>query len=471
MSLRSSNSTAVPIPPGTSDSRFEREVQDSQPGAEQEIRILAEQENSGPKGPRLIPIVSAVLLLSFAVVSVALAQIDTQIPPTSGGLKADFTVSVIQYVPGSELTYFTVDTDTSGQIYYNQRVMNNNGGWTWLYHPSLTVVYAGANTSVALGDVLYDGSAPFHNPSDGQYYSFIMYFVSQPGACNGNVAGYLYVSFSPNGLSWTSPAMVSRPGGPTSDCFPGIETVPVEAVGAVYDGSGSIYLVGLEGSIGDLGNPENFNSTLTYLGVASTSNPTTVTLLGMISAAGVVTPNISGCIAPKYFANLGVAYNASTGYFYLTRGYAYPFDLGTVTPCSQPNCASGITTYPVRTQVYKMNIGPLSSIGTLLSGTWILVADWGNATGYRNQSNGQCQPGGPCVDTPLQGSQVNVGHDFGGSNIMRDIWGRVSLFTQLGHSYVKVFGGTGFNEIRTQADCQVTGGETVYYALIDPVNF
>jgi hypothetical protein len=358
------------------------------------------------------------VLLSVHVAAVGLPV--TSIPLTPNGKRANMTVAYLRYTPTDDRVWFTVDptpgesNPDKGKVYYNRRYFTGTT-WVWQYATSVEVMNLG-NASAAIGEVLFDAYAPFRDPDTGVYYKYIATLVSQPSACDGVVAGFFYLAFSNTGTSWVGPRKASYTGMPYFPCA-GTTAIPVENVGAVYDySSGMLWYVGVEGNIAELGDATQMDDTLTTLGWVSSTSPTSVNIVGMVSNSGLFQPIMAGAgsntdyKAYAYFINLGFTYY--NGYVYLGRAYPYPFTRlagSELTPCGDPNdsCLEAPYTLPNRLQLYRMYVGSMANIGNITTGTWSLRFDAGHGNGLWNSLDGSCDP------TPLVSGQENWSTDYG----------------------------------------------------------
>lgn len=422
------------------------------------------------------------------------------IPPGSGQIinyqgsyfsaRANGRFAVVQTGENEQKVWFGADSaPPDGRVYYNRRYRaNSSSPWYWQYSTSITIIDHG-DSSTGPNTVLYSPTPKYKDNSwTGGTYKYLMYSVSQPRECDGVVLGFLYVSFSNDGICWTPISPATRVGGPSFPCLPDVmNTVPVETAAAI-DGGDTIYLMGIEGNGAELIDYTQMDRTQTYIGVATPANPEYVTLLwspAEVSAAGVVSPSgvTSGPYLErfrpyKYFMNMDMAYDAATGYLYVGRAYPYAYDRwGSITtpvvPCAWQSdvyylwdwmkgqnapvqgCLAAPGTLPNRIQVYRMYIGALSNFGALASGTWTLVSDLGGDAGYTNGDLGSCSsnPYTPRTDP----RQQNVGRDYAYVNFVRDAAGLLvpnGIYGSLlaGDSY-KLSKGVGY--------CYVTGNESV----------
>jgi hypothetical protein len=150
----------------------------------------------------------------------------------------------------------------------------------------------------------------------------------------------MQVIYSNDGICWTSPQWATRTGGPMSQCLGIYNSVPVEQVTALDDGT-AIELIGVEGSISYLIDPQHMYETA-LIGYSPVTDPSLVYFYGYpkVTTGGVASP--SSLLLPNwwvysyedrfkpynYFMNLQAAFDPSTGDLYIGRAYPYPFDRG-----------------------------------------------------------------------------------------------------------------------------------------------
>lgn len=126
------------------------------------------------------------------------------------------------------------------------------GPWRWLYSRSPEIIRYPQPSSSGPASVHYSDTQKYRDPYTGIRYRFIMYEGTQPGSCDGVIAGFAYVSFSNDGVCWTEARELHRSGGPSFPCYPGHnEIVPIEQY-QVIDGGDWMWLVGVEGNINEL---------------------------------------------------------------------------------------------------------------------------------------------------------------------------------------------------------------------------
>jgi len=409
--------------------------------------------------------------------------------------KANAGLAMAQVNENEQQVWFSVDANPSDRhTYYNRRYRANaSSPWYWQYSMSVPIIDYGSGTASGANIVLYSATPKYRDTVTGIDYRYLMYGVGQPQPCNGAVAGYLFVSFSNDGLCWTALRRGVRLGGPNSKCGEAASnTVPVETMSAIDAGS-TIYLVGIEGDIGLLSDYQQMDRSQTYLGTALPSSPHLVTLVGSgeLSNAGIVNP--TGDPRPygyteryrsySYFINMDMAYDAATGYFYMGRGYPFPFDrwgkivppAQQTTPCSWQKdagymwdwqnsrsvliqgCGAPPATLPNRIQIYRMYIGALSNIGAILTGTWTLVSDLGGDVGYTNSFLASCDTYAAYTQRS-DARQQNAGHDFAYIKFVRDATG---LLTPSG-AFGSILAGDSFLLSKGYGYCRVTGDEKIY---------
>ena len=351
--------------------------------------------------------------------------------------------------------FYSAFVDSQGTIHVYSSTNFTNGdqslyynalkGGIWQYPVNVPVIqFPGGINTTAMGSVIYDSSAPFNG------YEYVMFFTNQPGDVAGFWAlfggsppciveeptsvgaGLVYVSFSHNpGSGWTTPCQFS---------IDGVHTVLTEQVSAIYY-DGTIYITIFEGDFGIIS--ANLNTiTYAYMATALPSDPTRGTRInaGYYSLDGVTgfNPGIT-LTSPNttddnpFFVNLDTAFDPATGDFFVSRSYAYPFDVTAFTsgevPCDVPS-PKGMTTYPNRGQLLKMNLGNPPNVQLLFTGTWELVADYGAGIGYGTSTNG-----GTCTPTPLQDGQTDIGGQVNTMSILRTPEGFVDSSRQVMVAY------------------------------------
>lgn len=329
--------------------------------------------------------------------------------PSAGAIKPDFNISSFIDDVGKQWVYWCSNLEWHAEVFLN--IKNTDG--TWEYPDSIKIIsqsefpmFGNDHGSVAMGDVLYSNTAIFKNPDDLHYYKYVMYLVYQPEV--SNTAGAIYVSFSDNGVDWTFMQHATYPEAPCNPYYDNAPIIPVEAVGAIFDGT-TIYIIEIEGHLEKISS-QNISQTLTYFATANINNPTLFNIECMLPSTGMFIPN-KASFGPGYcwYINLGIAYDNINNYLYIGRGYPYGVDLSgeTAYPTScQSHCISGIATYPVRVQVYRMPLDSLDHIDAIQNGTWELIVDLGNKTGYQYKSEWDCIP------LELQAAQNSVNMDM-----------------------------------------------------------
>jgi hypothetical protein len=409
-------------------------------------------------------------------------------------------MAFVEINPNEQRVYFGVDANPSlGRCFYNRRLRDpNTGQWTWRYQYSPEVIRYQTPTSGGAGAVLFSATAKYRDPSTGTLYKYVMYQVVQPGACDGAVAGFVFYSLSNNGVCWTTPRPAVRPGGPTFNCSSTItNSVPVEAVSAI-DAGNTIYLVGIDGDISNQlappvtvldpdGSPRrynNMNKTMTALGSASTSDPGLITVLGGITANGMFVPkygpanpaNPDRYKSYTYFIDMDIAWDPTTGNFYIGRAYPYPYDRGSLIPIGRndppsannsplrsqisgfslmgpqglspvESCIDSPGTLPNRIQIYRMNIGSLANIMQLTTGTWTLVADLGGSVGYGFDN--------VMGNTPLLPGMTNINLDLGAVSFLKNKRGEIVRYGTTSYYFAADI----FKKQKSVGPCRITGNE------------
>lgn len=429
-----------------------------------------------------------------------------------GGVNHNF--AFVEITPDDQRVWFGVDAAAGPPLtYYNRRVRDNaSSPWRWLYSYSPAVIQYVAPTSSGPGNVLYSPTPRYYDSVSQRSYKFIMYQVHQPGSCNGVIAGFLYISFSDDGICWTPPRAAHRNGGPSFPCLPGeTSIIPVEQISAIDAGGDLIFLVGVEGNINELAPPvdetsgcdtcytyrrySNMARTLTFLGVAYPwapgnvflSYPPELTASGMfLPQTGPFNNNHGDRYRPyAYFMNLQVAYDATRGDLYIGRGYPYPYDRGSAeavgwydppysnnTPRSNQTsfvylngpygstlvegCYAAPYTPPNRIQIYKMHIGAITNIGQITNpySPWTLILDSGGSLGYAFN----WWQGGPVTQTPIFSPQMDGGRDYGAVSFIRDGAGNLVRY---GTTAYALLGDTFMSQKGGSTPCRVTGTERI----------
>lgn len=242
--------------------------------------------------------------------------------------RAKFNVSAFDRSNGTHWIYYS---SQNSRILLD--VQQTNGAW--LYNPARVALQMPAGSTVGLGTVLANANPTYRNALDGQLYTNVMYFVYQNSAAQN--AGSTCVSFSNDGLSWSTPINVVLASAPATLCTSG-GGVLTESIGAFHRTGSEIDLFGLEGNLSLLQQYANQQRTLTYFFKASVTSPNVLQTIGEISGAGLFNPNIPGGTADYYFRNLDVTYDPVSGILYLFRVTPYPYSLSPINggnvPCS-----------------------------------------------------------------------------------------------------------------------------------------
>lgn len=445
---------------------------------------------------------SVLLSLLCAVAIPAMAQVPSYAPDDVPAASNQWTVTYqnnlvrtrpnhqvafVQTGPNEQKVWFSVDValyfDPSytgpAVAYYNRRYRADaNSPWYWQYTFSQPV----SSITGFVDTVLYSPMARYHDAS-GQVWNYIMYTVNQPVACNGYQFGFATVQYSNDGFNWYGSTPLRHPGGPSAPCAPslGSNLVQVEALDAVDDGQGTIWLIGMEGDASLLMNRANMDLTLAAWGTSSYSDTTSVTIdaaSASISNSGIFSPALPNTGAWRfttysYFFNMAMAWDAANGDLYWTRGYPYPFDrypeYGQTVPSASvttevtlynsywavqqrvEGCATSPSIYPNRYQIYKMHLGTLSNFAQVHTGTWTLLADRGYSSGYVQDA---ALGSGPAA---LTTGQTAGDRDAGAASFLRDSSGNLVRTNGVGF----VFGASTLMETLSAGPCRVTGNERI----------
>jgi hypothetical protein len=441
------------------------------------------------------------------------ASID-DIPPAAtnvltydGTLKpshANFMMSYLEINENDQRVWFNPQAlETTAVICYNRRYRSDvSSPWQWQYSasPVVQVITDNPGTqrppSIATASVLYDPVNQFFSGS--AYYPFIMYVIWQPSACNGvaGVGGFIHVSFSSDGTSWTSPREATRFGRSSFPCWPGhSNVVPAEEAGVAYDGS-TIYFAWQEGTNSILAQRVNMDAPQVHIGYATRNNPWIITPYPADAMSGQNVINNSYTYgdparqsrytAYSYFFNMQMAYDAVHGDVYLSRAYPYGYDRGSNGPSDYPletvtphysivydrkmtnpetglatkveGCVGSPATYPNRIQVYKKHIGSLSNFSSLATGYWTLVLDYGLDVGYL-AAQSLSLPHGPAFNPPAnQYLQTDVGRDLTSAVFLTDRWGQLKFYGSTAY----MLAGEGFASSLSRGPCRVTGNERAF---------
>lgn len=150
--------------------------------------------------------------------------------------------------PDDQRVYFGVDSSPGlGGIFYNRRTRANaSSPWQWQYPQSFPVNGFGSYNSAGPAALLYSATPKYYNYVDHTYYSYVMYLVNQPSACDGQVGGILFVAFSNNATCWTAPQQVIYYNELSYPCYPGGNLLATPGMSAI-DAGNQIDLIWMEG--------------------------------------------------------------------------------------------------------------------------------------------------------------------------------------------------------------------------------
>jgi hypothetical protein len=428
------------------------------------------------------------------------------IPPAAGAYiiandshyflgRANHVMAFVQTNPNEQKVWFSLNLGPQyyANCYYNRRYRaDTSSPWYWEFSQSPLVLAFPVQpndlwSSLVIDTVLYSPTPKYGYPG----YNYVMFSTYQPHACDGVVAGFAMVSYSMDGVCWTTPQPMRHAGGPSASCAPalGNSLVQIETYDAI-DGGDTIYFIGIDGNVPNLLQPANMPTTDAVWGHAPTSAPYVLTLeqFYKVHSVGILTPAAASnyCDPDRfrpyaYFINVAIAWDEVHGDLYVSRAYPWPFDRhwgsndpcrgGPVTPSAdQTQFASLFNVYlnkyqevqgtpaepgqfPNRIQIYKMHIGTLTNFGwvTNINNPWVLVADYGNSVGYVYGYTNQ-----PLADP----NQINAGRDYDAASFVRDGAGRL----QIGDDGAPhVLGSTGSRTSLSVGLCYTTGNERTYF--------
>lgn len=292
-------------------------------------------------------------------------------------------------------------------------VRQSNGVWRW--NPSKQIVdfrdYGDPEATISSSAVIATGTARFVSPVNGHAYKRILYLVYESEI--ETTSGGVCVMFSDEdaGWVWTDPInVVKQASSPARGQLCGTNGGPevqLEAV-AGFLLNNELQIFGPDGDVNKLLMGISKPNTLTYHYTAAQSTPDILQKQGELTSNGLSKIRRSGDDYYNFFINMDAAYDIGTGTFYATAMYPFPLDIDDdLTPCYIPTsgsappglvaggisaCPSSAATFPNRAQVYSMDIdGDFSKLYIGSSQSFNLVADFGDRTGWADQSTGSCQ--------------------------------------------------------------------------------
>jgi hypothetical protein len=141
------------------------------------------------------------------------------------------------------------------------------------------------------------------------------------------------------------------------------------------------------------------------------------------------TPTISGGDHDYFFRDLDATYDATQGRVYLLRATPYPFDMSRsdIPGCKPPSCQSGqiccpsgLGLFPLRGQLYYMNVAGDVAKTTQGTSSWTLALDLGSNSGWSYGT-------GTCPELSLQSMvQRDIGLDMDSLTIHKTPNGRLA---------------------------------------------
>lgn len=258
--------------------------------------------------------------------------------------------------------------------------------WRW---PTSKVLFdMGAGATVALGGVLANDAPTYFNPATSQLYRRVMYFVFQ--GPNDSAFGHVCLSYSnatADANDWTPPiaAIFS-----TNTQMRGLPCtiangqVMAESLSVFHRTPSEIDLFGLNGyAPAVLGAVDVFPpQTQTFFTKQTIAAPDVIQVIGQVTPNGMFVPTIQGGSNEYFFVNLDVTYDPVASRVYLLRVTSYPFAPSrSDIPCTGV-CPGGIALFPLRGQIYTMDVNGDVSQTVSTSRSWTLVADIGGSTGW-----------------------------------------------------------------------------------------
>lgn len=283
-------------------------------------------------------------------------------------------------------------------------VRRSNGTWRW--NPSPQVVdfrdYNDPEATVSSSAVVATGTGRFRNPVDGHLYKRVLYLVYQTFRTDRTSGVCVMFSDADSGWTWTQPInVVTSSFSPARGELCGTEGGPEVSLEAVagFLLSNQLHLFGPEGDVNKLVMNISTPRTLTYHFTASQNSPDVLVKKGELTSNGLQKYQGTGDDYYNFFINMDASYDPSTGEFYATALYPYPYDIDdSLTPCrvgSSPVtsnvCPDNAATYPNRAQVYRMDIdGDFSKLYSGTSRSFELVADFGERSGWADTFTGSC---------------------------------------------------------------------------------
>lgn len=404
--------------------------------------------------------------------------------------KQNHVMGFVQTTPDEQKVWFTVNsTPHYTRVFYNRRYRTSSTApWQWMYSKSVKILDLPSPGSAVVNAVLYSPTAKYRPGTGGStLYKYAMFITYQPKACDGQIMGFAMVSYSNDGLCWTTAIPLQHPGGPSAECAPELGTwlVQVESFD-VIDGGDKIYLIGMEGSVPAAIDWNNMDRTFTSWGYAMPTTSATVTIPANpeLSVSGIVSPEGIPRTDDRfktysYLINPAMAWDADNGDLYVTRGYPYPFDrrhdLAPTSPTVPSydqafetfiynylldapqhveGCPASPATFPNRVQIYKMHLGTLSNFSQVSTGTWTLVSDIGNNVGYAYSTITN--------NIPIAPPQTSVGRDYGAASFMRTGTGALQLVD--GNAYM--FAATQYLTPLSVGQCRSTGLDRSYLTVV-----
>ena len=328
--------------------------------------------------------------------------------------------------------YGSKDTSSerSAGIHYNKLTEERD----WVYDTNVEIVTSIPGlSSLAVCTVLYHPSGLWFYGS----YKYIMLYIDQPidyaawkianPLAVGRIVehptsvgwGMLMMRFSNNpNTGWSSPWQFS---------LDGTHVVLAEHASMFYTGT-TLLITVCEGDTAAMLSGLNAY-TYAYCITSDSNEPQRGTRVstGYFNTTGISGYNPSKTLTspnttdnnPICF-NLSTSFDATLGHYFLTRAYAYPFDVGSTgldgeVPANGYR-TKGLPSLPNRCQLYRKSVGTTPVWTGLYSGTWELLGDYGYYNGYYIDEGAVGEPR-PCE---CQEYQTNVQGDVTTMCILTD---------------------------------------------------
>jgi hypothetical protein len=315
-----------------------------------------------------------------------------------------------------------LDPSSGEGVFVNHCSMSDlysSSGWE-LTHSLEVLSHEGG---ASMGTVFSDPVPVFVSPYDlGVLYEKLAVYVVEHLE-PVEPAGWVCLSYSHDGETWTPPIHARTTAGLPSVCnvngLQGVEVLAEQVAG--FRLGDDLYLGVMEGDTVALGQAAaaGLPATFTYLYKATISQPWRLEKRVELTESGMNTPNTNGNWVHNFGINLGFTLDPVEYAIYWLRSYPFPFALDGNIPCTTPtDCPSGRGLNPNRIQVYKLPLDPGTSVEDQLEqrleqGPWIPYIDAGAPLGYPSSV--------PCRSTELSDPfQYPLGLDINAASFVTD---------------------------------------------------